>query len=300
MIPRLTYLTRLEQVRDKQIIKVLTGVRRAGKSTILTMYQAWLKEHGVHPNQIQAINFEDLAFSELKDYEKLYAHLNTRLVPNQMNYLFLDEIQNVPQFEKVIDSLFIKPNVDLYITGSNAFLLSGELATLLTGRYLEIPVFPLSFAEIYQNDANPHQAFETYLTRGGFPFALDLTDETSYQSYIDGIINTVLIKDILARRERGNATLLRHLAQFLVDTAGNLVNPNKIAGYLTSKGLRTSAVTINSYLTSLTEAFLFYQCNRYDLNGKKYLTTNAKYYPVDPALRQALLGSRRPNLGSRL
>lgn len=300
MIPRLTYLTRLEQVRDKQIIKVLTGVRRAGKSTILTMYQAWLKEHGVHPNQIQAINFEDLAFSELKDYEKLYAHLNTRLVPDQMNYLFLDEIQNVPQFEKVIDSLFIKPNVDLYITGSNAFLLSGELATLLTGRYLEIPVFPLSFAEIYQNDANPHQAFETYLTRGGFPFALDLTDETSYQSYIDGIINTVLIKDILARRERGNATLLRHLAQFLVDTAGNLVNPNKIAGYLTSKGLRTSAVTINSYLTSLTEAFLFYQCNRYDLNGKKYLTTNAKYYPVDPALRQALLGSRRPNLGSRL
>lgn len=179
------------------------------------MYQAWLKEHGVHPNQIQAINFEDLAFSELKDYEKLYVHLNTRLVPDQMNHLFLDEIQTVPQFEKVIDSLFIKPNVDLYITGSNAFLLSGKLATLLTGRYLEIPVFPLSFAEIYQNDANPHQAFETYLTRGGFPLALDLTDETSYQSYLDGIINTVLIKDILARRERGNATLLRHLAQFL-------------------------------------------------------------------------------------
>ena len=143
MIPRLPYLTQLEQVRDKQIIKVLTGVRQAGKSTILTMYQAWLKEHGVHPNQIQAINFEGLAFSELKDYEKLYAHLNTRLVPDQMNYLFLDEIQTVPQFEKVIDSLFIKPNVDLYIAGSNAFLLSGELAPPVNRALLRNPRFPL-------------------------------------------------------------------------------------------------------------------------------------------------------------
>lgn len=303
MIKRESYMKRLNLVRDKQIIKVLTGVRRSGKSTILEMYEQRLKEQfQVANNQIQHLNFEDLGISDLQDYRKLYNYLNQHLVADKMNYIFLDEIQNVPHFEKALDSLFIKKNVDLYVTGSNAFMLSGELATLLSGRYIEIPVFPLSFREFLPtvNDEDKKQAFDRYLSKGGFPFATQLNDNQTYHDYIDGIVNTVLVKDILSRKERGNATLVEELAKYLTDTTGNLITPRKIAGLMTSKGIKISPATVSSYLKNFTDAFLFYKCDRYDISGKRYLTINSKYYTVDPALRIDLLGTKRPNFGSRL
>lgn len=301
MIYRQTYMDRLDKIRDKQIIKVLTGVRRSGKSTILNMYEQHLvNDFNVKTSQIQHLNFEDLGISDLLDYRKLYQNLNDNLMSDKMNYIFLDEIQNVDHFEMVIDSLFIKKNVDLYITGSNAFMLSGELSTLLSGRYIEIHVFPLSFKEYSSSVEDPRSVFNSYLEKGGFPFTTELNDEQTYRDYIDGIINTVLVKDILSRRERGNATLIEELARYLTDTTGNLINPSKIAGFLTSKGMKTSSVTVTSYLKSFTDSYLFYRCDRYDISGKKYLTVNSKYYPVDPALRVDLLGTKRPNFGSRL
>lgn len=303
MIKRESYMKRLNLVRDKQIIKVLTGVRRSGKSTILKMYEQRLKEQfQIADNQIQHLNFEDLGISDLQDYRKLYNYLNQHLVADKMNYIFFDEIQNVPHFEKALDSLFIKKNVDLYVTGSNAFMFSGELSTLLSGRYIEIHVFPLSFREFLPtvNDEDKKQAFERYLSKGGFPFATQLNDNQTYYDYIDGIVNTVLVKDILSRKERGNANLVKELAKYLTDTTGNLITPRKIAGLMTSKGIKISPATVSSYLKNFTDAFLFYKCDRYDISGKRYLTINSKYYTVDPALRIDLLGTKRPNFGSRL
>ncbi|HIX35727.1 MAG TPA: ATP-binding protein [Candidatus Limosilactobacillus merdigallinarum] len=303
MIKRESYMKRLNLVRDKQIIKVLTGVRRSGKSTILKMYEQRLKEQfQIADNQIQHLNFEDLGISDLQDYRKLYNYLNQHLVADKMNYIFFDEIQNVPHFEKALDSLFIKKNVDLYVTGSNAFMFSGELSTLLSGRYIEIHVFPLSFREFLPtvNDEDKKQAFDRYLSKGGFPFATQLNDNQTYYDYIDGIVNTVLVKDILSRKERGNANLVKELAKYLTDTTGNLITPRKIAGLMTSKGIKISPATVSSYLKNFTDAFLFYKCDRYDISGKRYLTINSKYYTVDPALRIDLLGTKRPNFGSRL
>lgn len=302
MISRPTYLDKLDQLRDKQIIKVLTGVRRSGKSTILELYQQKLLSDGVEPAQIQVLNFEDLGLTSINDYQKMYQHIEQKLFPDKMNYILLDEIQNIPHFEKAVDSLFIKKNVDLYLTGSNAFMLSGELATLLSGRYIEIPVYPFSFKEFITSfpKLTKEEAFNSYLERGGFPFATELNDENTYLSYIQGIINTVLVKDILTRVERGNATLLEEIAAFLTDANGSLITAKKIADTLTSNGIHTTNATVISYLEKLVNSYLFYRCDRYDIAGKRYLKLNSKYYPVDPALRRALLGQKRPNMGSRL
>lgn len=301
MVPRNSYLDTLDKLRDKQIIKVLTGVRRSGKSTILKLYQKKLINSGISNTQIQTLNFEDLDLVTIKTYLDLYNYINNRLIPDQMNYIFIDEVQSIPNFEKALDSLYIKKNVDLYVTGSNAFMLSGELATLLSGRYIEIPVYPFSFKEFLQTaTGSKERAFSIYLERGGFPFATELDDDNTYLSYIQGIINTVLVKDILTRLNRGNATLLNAIASFLTEANGSLVTPAKIANTLTSNGIKTSNTTVLSYLEKLVDSYLFYQCNRYDIAGKKYLQINSKYYPVDPSLRRALLGQRRPNMGSRL
>lgn len=302
MIPRPTYMKTLNQLRDKQIIKALTGVRRSGKSTILQLFEQRLLNEGVNPDQIQDINFENLGFASVKNYLDLYKYINDHLISDKMNYIFLDEIQAVPNFEKTLDSLLIKKNVDLYITGSNAFMLSGELATLLAGRALEIPVYPLSFKEFIQTvpDMSKNDAFAKYVDRGGFPFTTQIADNNTYISYVQGIINTVLIKDILARVKRGNATLLEAISAFLTEASGSLINPNKIANTLTSNNLKTSNMTVVSYLEKLVSSYLFYECKRLDINGKKYLQLNNKYYPVDPAIRRALIGQKRPNMGSRL
>lgn len=302
MFPRPKYIDKLNKLRDKQIIKVLTGVRRSGKSTILKLYQEQLLKAGVKQEQIQVLNFEDLGLATITDYLKLYQYIDQRLIPDKMNYIFLDEIQDIPHFEKAIDSLFIKQNVDLYVTGSNAFMLSGELATLLAGRYIEIPVYPFSFKEFLASvpELSHQEAFNRYLERGGFPFATELEDENTYLSYIQGIINTVLVKDILARMQRGNTTLLEHIAAFLTDTNGNLITPTKVANVLSNNGVKATSATVMAYIKKLVDSYLFYRCDRYDIAGKKYLQINNKYYMVDPSLRRALLGQKRPNMGNRL
>ena len=301
MYIRSNYLERLKQSNDKQIIKILTGVRRTGKSTIMEMFRLQLLAENVSPANIQFYNFEDLSLEDMTNYRSLNEKIESHLQSDGMNYIFLDEIQNVEQFEKVLDSLFIKKNVDLYVTGSNAYMLSGHLATLLAGRYIEIHVLPLSFKEYFQNQTDePSVAFQTYLEKGGFPFTTQIDDEKTYKDYVNGIVNTVLIKDILTRKKRSDATLVEQLAKFLTDSAANLISVKKIADTLTSMGQKTSNDTISSYLSAFNEAFLFYKCDRYDIAGKKYLSINSKYYPVDQGLRKALLGSKRPNIGNRL
>ncbi|MDN6670566.1 MAG: ATP-binding protein, partial [Tetragenococcus koreensis] len=292
---------KLKRVKDKQIIKVLTGVRRCGKSTILQMFRQQLLDGGVKQSQIIFINFEDLANEKYLDYHELYQYLDNGIEENQRYYIFLDEIQAVTHFEKVLDSLFIRSNVDIYVTGSNAFMLSGELATLLSGRYIEVRVHPLSFKEYhsaFKRDATTD--FQAYLNFGGFPFAVQLEDEKTFKDYVDGIVNTVLVKDVLQRKQRSDSVLVEQIARFLTDTAGNLITVKKIANTLTSMGEKTTSDTVLSYLSAFLDAYLFYRCDRYDISGKKYLSVNSKYYPVDMSLRYALLGTKRVNIGSRL
>ncbi|MDN6384252.1 MAG: ATP-binding protein [Tetragenococcus koreensis] len=301
MIQRTSYLEKLKRVKDKQIIKVLTGVRRCGKSTILQMFRQQLLDGGVKQSQIIFINFEDLANEKYLDYHELYQYLDNGIEENQRYYIFLDEIQAVTHFEKVLDSLFIRSNVDIYVTGSNAFMLSGELATLLSGRYIEVRVHPLSFKEYhsaFKRDATTD--FQAYLNFGGFPFAVQLEDEKTFKDYVDGIVNTVLVKDVLQRKQRSDSVLVEQIARFLTDTAGNLITVKKIANTLTSMGEKTTSDTVLSYLSAFLDAYLFYRCDRYDISGKKYLSVNSKYYPVDMSLRYALLGTKRVNIGSRL
>lgn len=301
MIQRTNYLKKLKRVKDKQIIKVLTGVRRCGKSTILQMFRQQLLDGGVKQSQIIFINFEDLANEKYLDYHELYQYLDNGIEENQRYYIFLDEIQAVTHFEKVLDSLFIRSNVDIYVTGSNAFMLSGELATLLSGRYIEVRVHPLSFKEYhsaFKRDATTD--FQAYLNFGGFPFAVQLEDEKTFKDYVDGIVNTVLVKDVLQRKQRSDSVLVEQIARFLTDTASNLITVKKIANTLTSMGEKTTSDTVLSYLSAFLDAYLFYRCDRYDISGKKYLSVNSKYYPVDMSLRYALLGTKRVNIGSRL
>ncbi len=301
MIRRETYLTDLERLKDKRFIKVLTGVRRSGKSTLLALFQEQLITDQVSQTQIQSYNFEDLALADYLDYRKLYEKITDNLQADQMNYIFLDEIQMVPEFERVLDSLFIKENVDLYVTGSNAYMLSGELATLLSGRYVELKVYPLSFVEFFSAlGGDKATVFQRYLEFGGFPYATEIPDELTYRDYISGIVNTVLIKDVLQRKQRSDATLVEQLAKYLTDSSGSLVTIKKIADTLTSMGQKTASDTVSTYLSGFQEAYLFFRADRYDIAGKKYLSINSKYYPVDQSLRKVLLGNKRPNFGHRL
>mgnify|MGYP002661393999 FL=1 len=301
MIRRETCLSDLERLKDKRFIKVLTGVRRSGKSTLLALFQEQLITDQVSQTQIQSYNFEDLALADYLDYRKLYEKITDNLQADQMNYIFLDEIQMVPEFERVLDSLFIKENVDLYVTGSNAYMLSGELATLLSGRYVELKVYPLSFVEFFSAlGGDKATVFQRYLEFGGFPYATEIPDELTYRDYISGIVNTVLIKDVLQRKQRSDATLVEQLAKYLTDSSGSLVTIKKIADTLTSMGQKTTSDTVSTYLSGFQEAYLFFRADRYDIAGKKYLSINSKYYPVDQSLRKVLLGNKRPNFGHRL
>ena len=301
MIRRETYLTDLERLKDKRFIKVLTGVRRSGKSTLLALFQEQLITDQVSQTQIQSYNFEDLALADYLDYRKLYEKITDNLQADQMNYIFLDEIQMVPEFERVLDSLFVKENVDLYVTGSNAYMLSSELAPLLSGRYVELKVYPLSFVEFFSAlGGDKATVFQRYLEFGGFPYATEIPDELTYRDYISGIVNTVLIKDVLQRKQRSDATLVEQLAKYLTDSSGSLVTIKKIADTLTSMGQKTTSDTVSTYLSGFQEAYLFFRADRYDIAGKKYLSINSKYYPVDQSLRKVLLGNKRPNFGHRL
>ncbi|MDR2712086.1 MAG: ATP-binding protein [Clostridiales bacterium] len=299
MIQRKQYMNKLIKMKDEKIIRVITGIRRSGKSTLLLLFQDYLKENGVGEDQIISLNFEDMQYEPLLDYHKLYEYITAHLAPGKRIYVFLDEIQSVPMFQKVVDSLYIKDNVDVYITGSDAHLLSGDLATLLSGRYIEIKMLPLSFAEYYElkGASNPKDVFPSYYLNGAFPQAAAIADDEVRTDYIRGIYNTVLLKDIVARKKITDVELLESVSRFLFDNIGNIVSSQKIADSLTSYGRKTTSVTVENYLSALMDAYVLYKAPRYDIKGKQYLESLEKYYLADVSLRHIALGERNRDIG---
>lgn len=309
MVQRKEYLEKLIEWKDDDVIKVVTGIRRCGKSTLLMQYQDYLKSIGIEENQIIAVNFEELEYEELCDYKKLYAYIKDRLVADKITYIFLDEIQKVPSFEKVVDSLYVKPNIDIYITGSNAYMLSGDLATLLTGRYVEISMLPLSFSEYMQlSDKDKESAFADYIKYGGLPFVatMDRTDD-KVDTYLEGIYNTVIVKDIEDRQKRQESNsdkrkindipLLKTIAKYLSSVIGSPVSLRGITNYLVSSGRKISANTVSNYVDALIESFIFYPADRFDIVGKQLLKANKKYYMVDLGIRNHILPRKYYDLG---
>ena len=301
LIQREEYLNRLIVLKDKQIIKVITGVRRCGKSKLLELYQEWLVEQGVEEKQIVSINFEDMDFEELTDYKKLYAYLKEHLVEGKMTYIFLDEVQNVENYQKVVDSLYIKDNVDLYITGSNAYMLSSEIATLISGRYMEIEMLPFSFKEymISTGDMNDRGTkYTDYLQNSSFPYTLELKDQLDeIRNYLEGLYNTIVVKDILKRKKFTDPMMLRSILKFVFDNIGSPLSSKKIADTMTSAGRKVDSRTIEKYLDALTESYIVYQAKRYNINGKEHLKTLEKYYVVDIGFRYMLLGTKQIDAG---
>lgn len=312
LVERKEYLDRLNQWRDEQVIKVITGIRRCGKSTLLLQYQEWLKASGVSEDQIVSVNFEELEYEELQDCRKLYSYLKNRLCERKKTYIFLDEIQKVPSFEKIVDSLYVKPDVDIYIAGSNAYMLSGDLATLLTGRYVEIKMLPLSFKEYLQiTGTDQDRGLAEYMRNGGLPYiaVMDRTQE-KVEIYLEGIYNTVIVKDIedrQARKEKNpdkrkitDILLLKTIARYLASIVGNPVSIRSITDYLTSNGRKISPNTVGDYVEALTESFIFYSAERFDIVGKQLLKASRKMYIVDLGLRNHILPRRQYDLGFSL
>lgn len=304
MIKRKEYLKQLLSWKDQNIIKVLTGIRRCGKSTILKLYQQYLLNNGIDPSQIISINFEELEYEDLQDYKKLYQYIKDRLVENKMMYIFLDEIQNVPSYEKVVDSLHVKENIDIYITGSNSYIFSGQLATYLSGRYIEIPVLPLSFKEVYNPQTNKEEAFQKYIKTGGFPYInqIQLLNE-QIDMYLEGIYNTVIVKDIEERINRKNSksvtdiALLKAISKYLSSVVGSPVSIRSITNYFKSNERTISPNTISNYVEALCESYLYYPVEVMDVSGKEVLKSNKKYYIVDPGIRNYILPKQFYDLG---
>lgn len=298
MIIRQAYLDKLKLLRDKKVIKVITGVRRSGKSTLMQMYRDFLIKSGVDKASCQYINFEDIRWEYLHDYHALYNHILENLQSRRKNYIFLDEIQIVPEFQKAINSLFLRDDVDIYITGSNAYLLSGELATLLSGRYVELSILPLSFKEYWELiGGNKKIAFHNYYVNGGFPYAATIDNKEVRLEYFRGIYSTVLLKDIVERKRITDVKLLEDVIRFLFDNIGNIVSSKKVADTLNSNGRKTTSGTIDNYIQALKDAFILYEATRFDIKGKQYLKSLEKYYVVDIGLRNLVLGERTRDIG---
>jgi len=292
-------MDKLIKMKDEKIIRVITGIRRCGKSTLLLLFQEYLKQSGVTGEQIISINFEDLQYENLWDYRKLNDYIIERLAKGKKTYVFLDEIQNVTEFQRTVDSLYIQDNIDVYITGSNAYLLSGELATLLTGRYIEINMLPLSFNEYYElkGGGNKRDVFTSFYLNGAFPQAAIIADDEVRSDYVRGIYNTVLLKDIVSRKKITDVELLESVTKFLFDNIGNIVSSNKIADSLTSYGRKTNSITVENYINALLEAYVLYKASRYDVKGKQHLKSLEKYYVSDISLRHIILGERGRDIG---
>lgn len=301
ILQRTEYLNKLIAFKDKQLIKIVTGIRRCGKSTLLAVYEEWLKNQGVQENQIIAINFEDIDYEELTDYKKLYAYIKERLVKNKMTYIFLDEVHHINNFPKVVDSLYIKKNVDIYITGSNAYMLSGEIATLISGRYVQIEMLPLSFKEYMESTGSMNDRgikYTEYLENSSFPYTLELKGQPEeIRDYLEGIYNTIVVKDIVHRKKITDTMMLKSVLRFVFDNIGNPLSSKKIADTMTSNGRKIDAKTVEKYLESLSESYVIYQAKRYNIKGKQYLKTLEKYYVVDIGLRYMLLGTRQYDRG---
>lgn len=303
MIARDEYLDILKTWKDQKLIKVVTGIRRCGKSTLFLLYIDYLKTLGIKSDHILLINFENYEFN-FSSYNELYEYLADKLKDKNKYYIFLDEVQNVPLFQKAVDALYIKDNVDLYITGSNAFLLSGELATLLSGRYIEIKMLPLSFKEYCVGYKDKSQNYDRllldYMDKGGMPgmVNLALSNITDTSLYLDGIISTVVYKDIMLRNGINDKILLENILRYIFDNIGSPISPKKISDTLTSKRIATSNHTVDNYINAFIESYLIYKVDRYDIKGKEILAREYKYYAVDTGLRRYFLGQKsNQNMG---
>lgn len=313
MVERKGYLDLLKKWKDDEVIKVVTGIRRCGKSTLLKMYMEFLKSQGISDDRIIFINFEELEYEHISDYKILYNYIKERLHPAEMTYIFLDEVQLVEDFQKAVDSLQIKENTDIYISGSNAYLLSGELATLLSGRYVEINMLPLSFAEFceFKSGEDKDLLFAEYMKNGGLPYVSKLdNDDEKINMYLEGIYNTIIVKDIEERQKRkesdpnkrkvNDIALLKNISRFLASSVGSPVSVKSITDYVTSTGRKISQNTTDDYVEALVEPYIFYPVERYDVPGKQLLKKNQKMYIVDLGIRRHLLARQRYDLGFSL
>ena len=299
LIQREDYLGFLMDWKDKQIIKVISGIRRCGKSTLFELFCAKLQNEGVQSEQIITINFEDAENEELCDHKKLYEYVKSRMLPDKMNYIFLDEIQHVSDFQKAVDSLFIKKNTDVYITGSNAYFMSGELATLLSGRYVELKMLPLSFKEYvsaFDNNRSLDDLYRDYVYNSSFPYTVELDNRRNIYAYLDGLFNTIVLNDIVQRKKIQDPLMLKSVIKFMFDNTGNPCTAKKISDTMTSKGRKISNHTVENYLEGLTDSLLMYRVSRYDIKGKEYLQLFDKYYIADVGLRYYLLGTANADI----
>ena len=300
-IERKEYLEKLIAFRDKQVIKIITGVRRCGKSTLMELFQDYLKSQGVLEEQIVAVNLEDYDFYELRNPKKLYTYIKERLVQGKMTYIFLDEIQHCEEFPEVVDSLHIKKDVDIYLTGSNAKMLSSEIATLISGRYVEISMLPLSFKEYVLSTGSTSELarkYTAYVETSSFPYAIQLAGQPKeLRDYLDGIYNTIVVKDIAQRNKIPDPMMLESVLRFIFDNIGNQLSTKKIADTMTSNGRKIDVKTVEKYLKALMESYIVYQAKRYNVKGKQHLKTLEKYYAVDIGLRYLLLGTSSSDVG---
>jgi len=298
------YLSQLVQYKDKPLIKVVTGIRRCGKSTLLSLFSNHLVDTGIAKENIIRMNFESFEFDHLADYKQMHSYIKERLLnDNQKYYLLLDEVQLIASWEKAVNSFLVDADVDIYITGSNAYLLSSELSTLLSGRYVEIKMLPLSFKEYLDFiDSNEQvkiqEHFNQYLKYGGLPTVAKLLENTdTIGPFLEGIYNTVLMKDVIERNNIRDAALLENILKFIAANVGSIVSTKSISDYLNSSGRKTTGETIDNYLKMLENAYIVYKANRYDLKGKMFLKTLEKYYMVDLGIRNQLTGLRDTDYG---
>ncbi len=300
LIMRPQYLNQLIRFRDKDLIKVITGIRRCGKSTLFDLYEAYLKEQGVKERQIIRLNLELPEHHDLQTYMHLYMYIKEKLCEDCANYVFLDEVQTVPEFQRAVDGLYAHKNCDVYITGSNAHILSGELATLLSGRYVEIKMLPLSFKEYIAARGGKTDLlikYRDYLENSSFPYALELSEKNDIRAYLGGIFDSVLLKDIVTRRKITDIPGLQSVTRFAFDNIGNITSATRIAKAMISGGRKIAVHTVENYLEALVESFILYKAGRYDVKGKQQLVAGAKYYVSDIGLRYYLLGNKKADMG---
>lgn len=294
-IIRQEYFQKLLSWKDKKMIKVVTGIRRCGKSTLLKMFRDYLLGHGIGEDQIISINFEDYEYEELWEPKALYQYIKERLQTEKKMYLFLDEIQNVKDFQRVVDSFFLRDNIDIYITGSNSYMLSGELATVLTGRYIQIEMLPFSFAEYVQMhgmEEGAGEAYRRYIETSSFPFVSNIMFEPAQiQDYLRSIYDTIILKDIIGRKKITDVMMLESVVRFLADNIGNPLSTKKISDTMAFNGRHINVKTVESYISAFMESYIVYQAKRYEVKGKQYLKTLEKYYMADIGLRRAMLGN---------
>ena len=299
-IERGEYLSKLKKFRDKKLIKVVTGIRRCGKSTLMEIYRDWLINQGVSSERIVFINFEDYDYFSLRDPQNLYGYVRDRLSETEMTYLFFDEIQHVKDFPDVINSLNLKPNTDIYLTGSNAYMLSSELATLLSGRYVEISMLPLSFREYVEaigGQNSLQDSYNQYVTNSSFPYTLELESSDEISDYLNAVYNTIVVKDIMTRQKIQDVTMLESVIRFAADNIGNILSTKRIADLMTAEGRKIDQKTVEKYMHAFCETFFLYEAKRYNIKGKQLLKSLSKYYLVDIGLRRMLLGSRGFDVG---